>query len=552
MTASPPRRLGLLTQLVLLWRLRVTLARGGLPQGTALVPAALGFAALAGSAGATAVGMHALLGSAPVAADPTLGLFLLLLTGFLASTMWIVWPVVTAGVDDAAELSRFALFPVSSGRLFFASVVAGLFEPRTLPLWGALFGAGLAVQETRGGHLVALCAATVLLAFTGVVWGRVGLHLVLNVLQNRRSAEAMGAGLLVMLGLSALVPPPDLSWLRDVSGGLAAVDGHLVAGALFLFTALPTGAWAWLVVADASGRPLVGLLFGSYLVCTATVGYVLALVLLERFHRRAGRALPQAVAPVEHRRAFRGGTLFLVVAERELRDALQNPRVRLMLALPFFLAILLKLVGARALSTALAGEQADAWLVGGLASYGSLVLAAGLAQNAFGYDGGGATLLLGAPVDPRTILRAKNAVTGGLALAASAAIVAFAALYLGRPALWVLLLVAPNTLFQVLVLLAVGNVLSVVAPRRFHPSLKRRDKASPVAMAAGLAAASLAVLPGSLLLRLCAPVAPSPALVALFWGLPVGAALAWRWSLEVALRLLRTRRSELLRAVTRQ
>jgi ABC-2 type transport system permease protein len=552
LSAPRARPLGLVTQLVLLWRLRLTLARGALPSGAAAVPALLGLLTLGLAALSATAGTHALFTSARVAGDGPLTVFLLLLVGFLVSTMWMVWPVVTAGVDDAAELSRFALFPVSSGSLFLASVVAALVEPRTLPLWGALCGTGWALVETCGVHPGTVAVASLLLALLSVVWGRVGLHLVLNVLRHRRSAEAMGAGLLLFLGLAALVPPPDLSWVRSVGTNLGAVDGHLMAGAVFLFTALPTGGWAWMLLADAERAPLLGVAMALYLLATTVAGYMTALLLLERFHRRAGRALPQTPPADRPRSAFAQPTLLGVLVARELRDVLLNPRARLMLALPFFLAILLKLVGARALAEVVVGPQADAWLAGGLSSYGALVLGAGLAQNLFGYDAGGAGLLLQAPVDVALVIRAKNVVIGGLSLVLTGSLVAFYALWIAPLPGWVAALAVPNALFQVLLLLAVGNVLSILAPKRFHPSLRRRDRASPAATAVGLGAASLAVLPGSALLRLVAPGTPAPLQIGLFWLLPVLGLAAWRLSIRAALELLKTRRPELLRAVTRQ
>lgn len=543
---------GLVAQLSLLWRLRWDLARGASGSGAGAIPGLAGMVVLLFGAVTLAVGTRALLLSDEVLENPSLERFLVLLVAFLAGTMWVTWPVVTAGVDDAAELSRFALFPISSGRLFLASVLAGLVEPRTWILWGALLGAGSAMASAHGTSPLVVVVATLLLAVWGVSWGRAGLHLLMNVLQNRRSAEAMGGGLLVMLGLSALVPPPDLSWVSGVSAGqLGALDGALIAGGTIVFTLLPTGGWSWALLGSATDRPWVTWCALGYLVSTALIGYGLALVLLERFHRRAARALPQQVAAAPRRSGFGEGTVARVLVERELRDALLNPRVRLMLALPFFLAILLKLVGARALATAALGPQADAWLFGGIASYGALVLGAGLAQNAFGYDGGGATLLLGAPVSPGLVLRAKNVVSGGLALASTAAVLAFSLVYVGLPAPPVVVIIIVNALFQVLLLTAVGNVLSILFPMRFHASLRRRDRPPAATVGIGLAAASAAVLPGSLLLHLAQPETPGVGSIILLAVLAGAAALLWRASLGLAVSLLERRRPELLRSVGR-
>ena len=200
----------------------------------------------------------------------------------------------------------------------------------------------------------------------------------------------MGGGLLLLLFAAAFVPPPDLSWLQGLTAGTPQVDSRLLAGATFLFSLLPTGAWAWALVTGAGDAPLATAGFLLWLALATLLGASLAWLLLARFHRHAGRALPRAGALSSTRRAFRSPATFLVLVEREARDVLLNPRVRVMAALPFFLTILLKLVGARALAVAALGPQADAWLMGGVAAYGALVLGGGLAQNAFGYDGHGA------------------------------------------------------------------------------------------------------------------------------------------------------------------
>lgn len=535
-------------QMLLLWKLRATLARGALGRGTSSLPALAGLVTLGGASVLTARGTWLLFTHELVTGDPPLSLFLLLLVGFLTSTLWALWPVVTATVDDAAEVSRFASFPIAPERLFLASLLASLAEPRALPLWGALVGSS-AAMVSRGASVGLAVAATVGLALCSASWGRAGLHALLDVLRSRRSAEAMGGGLLLLLFAAAFVPPPDLSWLAGLTGGAPQVDSRLLAGATFLFTLLPTGGWAWALRSDQP--PVLSYAFLVGLALATILGASIAWLLLARFHRHAGRALPRTYADASARRAFGAGSLFLVLIEREARDVLMNPRVRVMVALPFFLTILLKLVGARALADAALGAHADAWLMGGVAAYGALVLGGGLAQNAFGYDGHGATMLFAAPVSPALVLRAKNVVHAGGAVVLSAALIAFYSLWIATPPLWALVACTAAALWQALWLVSVGNVLSVTLPVRFSPSLKRRDRPPPASVAMGLLAAGLAVLPGTLLLRTFAPQPPSWWALALVWLLvPFGFALRGV-SERFAMTLLSTRRPQVLRALTR-
>jgi ABC-2 type transport system permease protein len=141
-------------------------------------------------------------------------------------------------------------------------------------------------------------------------------------------------------------------------------------------------------------------------------------------------------------------------------------------------------------------------------------------------------------------------VHGGVGLTLCLVLIAFYALYIAIPAPWVLLLAVSNAAFQVLLFVALGNLLSILTPRKFHPSLKRRDRASALAISVGLGAASLAVMPGLFVVRHAQT----------SWEFVAGAIVVlplvgwtlWRISVPAAMTLLSTRRAELLRAVARE
>lgn len=538
--------------LALLWGLRVSLAKGALGTGWRSLPGAAGAVALASLSVGVAMMAHRVFLLEAVVLDPPLRLFLLLLLGFLASTMWILWPIVTASVDDAAELSRFALFPVSPARLLLASVLASAVEPRTLPLWGALLGAATGfVRGVEGGagDVAFAVLATLLLALGCATAGRAGLHVLLVILRHRRSAEALGLGLVALLFASLAVPPPDLSWLRNLALNPEAFDSRLLAAATVLFAALPTGGWAAGIAAvtqEAWPRAVAHLVW--LVVPTVACGWM-ALRLLERFHRKvSSTGQRKASRAVGQRYVLR--STFGVLVERELRELLANPRARVMLAMPFFLSILLKLVGARAFLLEVAGPLGDAWLLGAICSYGALVLSAGFGQNLFGYDGPGASLFFATPVRLADVFRAKNAVHAGTAVALACVLASFYRAFLGTPPVWVVAFVFLVAVWQALLLVAVGNVLSVLAPRRFHATMKRRDRPPPLSIAVGLVAAALAVAPGGALLR--AVGGPGPMLWLAAGALPVAGALLWWASVPFALRLLDPRRAEVLRTLARQ
>jgi len=546
---TPPR---LAAQMSLLWGLRLRLATSSLRSASPLLATLAGAIATIGLTVAAGQGAYAVLGHPAVLADPPLRRFLALLLGFLASTMWIVWPALTAGVDDAAELSRFALLPISRRRVFLASVLAGLVEPRVLPLWGALVGGTAALVEPGIGSAAVAAVGLLTLGLCSVAWGRVGLHLLLNLLRQRRSAEAIGGGLLALLFLTTLVPPPDLSWLSSLGSAVPRIDRSLLDGATALFALLPTGGWAAALLLDERGHRLAAVAVLAYTGIATVVGYQLALRLLERFHRAAGRALPQSVPPAARTRAYEGPSMALVLADRELNDVLSNPRVRVMAAMPFLLAILLQLSGARALAGIVAGARADAWLLGGLVSYAALLVAGGLGQNVFGYDGAGIRLLLATPRPLETVLRAKNAVHSGIAMTVGAFATAFYALRVGQPSTSLAVLALFQCAWQSVLLVAAGNVLSVLAPRRFHASLRRRDRPPAATLAATMILAAVTVAPWTLAVRRFDGATPTAGVWAVFAALLFGAMLFWQVSVRLAVRLAERRRPEMVQALVRE
>jgi ABC-2 type transport system permease protein len=557
-SATRPPLPSLPAHLLLLWKMRLQVS-GNRSRGTGLLGVLLGTGSLLGSGVGVALGVYRLFRHPAVLGTPLLEVFLFQLLGFLVAVMWIMWPIVTAGVDDSSELSRFATMPIRPVRLFLASSLAALIEPRALVFYPVLFAAAYGFAS---GHALPLpwagmLAGTVAFALFNVAWGRVGLTATLNVLRHRRSAEIMGGGFLLTLFGCALVPPLDTSWLTAAASGATLsvdkIDLRIVEAALLVFSILPSGSWGLSVLASASDVGLVTAVVVTYATAYAALGFGIAFVLLLRFYAQTARAGGGMVrAPTQARASFTSSSLFGVLLERELRDLLHNPKVRLLGALPFFLTILLKLVQARAVIGAVAGAHTDVWIVALLTTYGGVVLAANFAQNAFAYDGAGLYLLFAAPVPLRQVLLAKNVAHGAASVAVGLLLFVFYAGYVHTPSLPDAVAALCTLSFQVLVILAVGNLLSVYAPRKFHAGLQRRDRVPPLTTAGGIVAAALALVPLKLALWSApgVPLSLGRALL-LLASLPLGAAL-YVALLGPALRRLESRREAVLSAITRE
>ena len=84
----------------------------------------------------------------------------------------------------------------------------------TRPVMGA--AVGYAPAHPPASPALAVAASSSLFALLNAAWSRVGLHLVLNVLREKRSAEMIGGFFVVLLVAASFIPPIDTSWLTAV------------------------------------------------------------------------------------------------------------------------------------------------------------------------------------------------------------------------------------------------------------------------------------------------------------------------------------------------
>lgn len=547
------KRPGFFTHLLLLWKLRLTI---GLNRGT---PAQWWLSIIAFFfSSAPAVGLVGVFfflervsNNLELEAWPD---FLVRLICFVTSAVWVTWPILSAGVDDHSELSRYSAFPISSIRLMLASTLASLFEPRSLVFYGPLVGATLGYVTIREIHhpLLLLAGFGAYVLFNAAL-SRVGLHLVLNVLRQQRSAELLGGGFFLTLLIASFIPPVDTSWLQDIGNvGVQAVPESVVYDAAIALGRFPTGFFAHALTASAQHKGLDVLGDVLALVEMTVLAMIVAWGLLIDFHRQSGRAPAQSKNERKANPFVRPKTLFATLVIREAVDLWHNPRARLLVAVPFVLGILFKLLSGRALFVYLVEDSADAWLLGSLCVYGAIVLGSTFSQNAFAYDGHGFSAFLAAPIDLGLVLRAKNlvhALAGG-GLATLVAI--FYVVYFGHGTLLDVSLALASVATLIPVVLTVGNQLSLYFPVKFHANLKRRDKLPFIASMIGIAGAGIGTWPFAWALRARGHQGPNGGTLAFVLVTAVLAWVVYAVSLPVSVRQLVVRREFIQRAVTRE
>jgi ABC-2 type transport system permease protein len=453
-------------------------------------------------------------------------------------------------VDDHSELSRYAAFPISGGRLLFASSIASLIEPRSIVIYSPVVGAALGYVRLRPPASWPLALALLALyLLLNAAWGRAGLHLVLNVLQGKRSAETIGGFFVGVLLVCSFIPPVDTRWLHDLGrAGLNAFDLAIIDNAARALGRVPPGFFGAGIELLGRGRVRAAGGLGVAMALFAAGGYAVAYRLLLAFHRQMGRAGPGRPA-AEQNPFAKTPTRYATLVVRERLDLWRNPKARLLASAPFLLAILFRVTSGRDLVAFVAGSKADAWILGSLCLYGAVVMGSTFSQNMFGYDGQALAVFLAAPMKLDEVLRAKNRVHAVGAALMGLALCAFYVVYFrsARPADIACALAAVGTVIPVL--LSAGNFLSLYFPVKFHASLKHRDRIPFAASMLGVAAASVGSAPFVLALRSSSGASWQSALAISFCG-----ACAWAVYLSLlplALRLLEARRELVLQAVAR-
>ncbi len=546
------RPVGFAEHLRLLWGLRLAI---GLNRGEGKSRAVAVVAFLASSAPSLVVGwsFYALMHVPVIAHGRHWPDFLLNLLCFVTSCVWVTWPVMSAGVDDHSELSRYSAFPISPFRLMLASTLASLFEPRAIVFYAPVTGAALGYASVRGLHFIYLLPFFyVAFALFNAALSRVGLHVVLNVLRQQRSAELIGGAFLVLLVAASFIPPIDTSWLFALNNGINVVPDSIIEDAALALGRFPTGWFGhgmqmmWL----GHGTAALSDLFG--IIELTLVAMVVAYGLLLQFHRHSGRAGPSEGQSRDANPFASTKGAFATLVLREAVDLWHNPRARLLAAVPFVLSILLKILSGRDLFVYVLGATADVWVMGGLCLYSAVVIASTFSQNTFAYDGHGFTVFLAAPVELGQVLLAKNLVHAGGAFAIAVAEAAFYVVYFGHGTVLDVTCALLAVAALVPVLLTAGNFLSLYFPVKFHANLRRRDKLPFAASMLGVAAAAIGAAPFSWALRIRLTDGPDLSTAALLGLSAAATCMLYRLTLPTAIALLERRLEFVLRAVTRE
>lgn len=432
------------------WRLLVNGVRAdrqrafGLPIVTVGVTA-IGFW-LAGKYGRTAGEM-----SAEAAGEFTLWVML------VAWLTWTTLPVLLFPLDETLDPARFSLAPMSRTQLMAGLTAAGLVTPTiVVPVLVLATNVGL-----FSGPLTALMAliAGMLLLLHLIVGGQAFTALVSLVLRSRRGRD-LAVVIVSSLGLLGFALQQTIA---------TAVGEYGLAGAVQVYS---LSSWWWALPPVAAQQAAVAAAAGAWgqaiLALVVSAGWLLAIISL--WNRLLLRLVttPESSPLRSSKRVRRtladrpGWSATQVVARKELLFYVRDPRLRMVwTGAVIFLGVIVAtlLIGTAELSDI----QRARWLplIGPM-----VVIFIGLpvALNQFGWERNAASFLFALPATPRQLLIGKNL--------ASATALFVETLTLSVILAWVsggwetLPMVPPLALTAIGCQLAVGNIVSVLAPLR--------------------------------------------------------------------------------------
>ena len=417
-------------------------------------------------------------------------------TEFIAVFLWLVFlfwqlfPVMASAFTETADSSNLLRFPVTYRSYFLIQLVFGSLDPATA--LGSLWLFGIAVGIGVAQPALFPWAALVLFSFAllNIFLTRMIFAWVERWLANRRTRELMGLLFFVLLIGFQLIGP-----VMSRMGGRAYPRAFHFIGSLLPFERLlPPGLAASALSSPGSAG------FAPALAALATMwGYAAIFLWLLGIRVRKqylGENLSEAVArvsgPKEKSVARTGWKLpglsggVAAVFEKEARYFSRSGPLLFQFVMPIVILVVFSVIPANPRNggqNALHSAPDFVFPVG--AAY-ALLLIVNLSYNMFGADQAGIQFFFVSPVSFREVMLAKN-LAYALILAVELVGVWLVAFALFRPpSLQITLLTLAGVLFAAPANLAVGDLMSLYAPKKIDLARFGRQRASGLTALASL------------------------------------------------------------------
>ena len=480
--------------------------------------------------------------------------FYLNLLCFVTAMLWILWPVLSAGVEDGSERDRYSQFPISETRLLSASIISGVLKPVGFFMFAPLIGASIGYLKGQGATAYGP-ALLLLLAFITMcaTWSQAGVYLLRDIFRAKSNGRALTLTLLVFITIGMLLPQVDISWLYEKSGGVginSKIELEEFANIASAFAKIPPG---------YLGEGLFSLVEhrtnGFILECVAMFSLAFLGLLNAKYRLQKSSYKSASYQSLQQHQwlLFTGrGGVDKTLAQRELFELWRNPRFRLLAIVPFFLIVVLRLVSADELMFHFFENISQLWLMAGVGIYAAALILLTFTHNTFAYDGRGLLNLMSAPITPKHILLAKAKVHSMMSLCLGF----FACLFYWQYVTvdvsvdWVFVALA-GVFVLVPVVASFGLWISVHYPIKFDASLNRRERQPLLVSLAGFFGVALGALPLVVAARMLQSGIDINLVFFVLAGFALVAWFAHWWAIHYVSQAFGRREEQVLSAITR-
>jgi ABC-2 type transport system permease protein len=407
---------------------------------------------------------------------------------------WQIFPILGTAFTEVLDASNLLRFPITYPAYFIVRLAYGSLDPSTF--LGTVFLFGIWVGVLVASPALALWAALLLIVFAllNVFLARMIFAWIERWLARRRTREIMGVVFfLFIIGIQFIGPV--MSRFEGKHAPAVGPAAQVAEQFLPVERVLPAGL-VGVSLARLSSGSLAPALGGFALLCIYTLLFFWLLDLRLRA-QYLGENLSEAVAQralSASERAVRPGWAIpglpgpvVAIIEKEFRYLFRSGPMLFTVVMPVVVLLIFRFsASAPGRRGGLLARTPDlAFPIG--AAYALLILT-NLVFNCFGPDAVGVQTFFAAPVRFRSILVAKNLAHTALALLETVIVFVAVCLIYGPPGLDVVLVTLSGILFALPVNFAIGNLLSIYAPKKTDLGAFGRQKASSATQFAALGA----------------------------------------------------------------
>ena len=401
---------------------------------------------------------------------------------------WQLFPVMATAFTNNPDSSELLRFPLTYRTYFLIRLAYGFFDPASalgsLGLFGIFLGTGFARPSLAPWTAVVLAS----FALFNLVLMQTVFAWLERWLAQRRTREIMGV-LFILLMLSFQFIGP---MMERFGSAQRPQFGRTTQIATQIQAIFPPGLAAASIAQVSHGRLVIGLAALALLgTITAGLGILLHVRLRTQFRgenlsEAAARPAAAQVAGIAVGWNLPGFSESLAaVFEKEMRYLARSGPMLLTLIMPVFMIVVFRVGGMNYMKQSNFFNRAPDMAFPSVAAYALLVLT-NLVYNSFGGEAGGMQFFYAAPVSFKHIVLGKNLAYAGIL--AFNTILAFSVVtyFYGAPRPAITVATLAGLVFAAPLNFAVGNLLSIYAPRKRDFSTFGRQNVSQTTVLASL------------------------------------------------------------------